>query len=242
MRHIRFYVTGPLAAHSQFALGEDAAHHAANVLRLKPGAEAFVFNGEGGEYRATIMESSKKTVVIQTRDFNPVDNESPLHTHLAIGLSRGERFEWVLQKATELGVTEITPLFSERTEVKWKAGREDKIRERWRKILINACEQCYRNRLPRLHEPVGLDDLLQRENSESKWILHPATAAHPADGARPQSVCLLVGPEGGFSEAEVNSALKRGFAPLTLGPRILRTETAPLAALSILQARWGDLA
>lgn len=240
MRHIRFYLPQALAAHSSFALSDDAAHHAVAVLRLKEGAPLFVFNGEGGEYPATIVAASKKLVMVQTGAFNPESNESPLHTHLAIGISKGERFDLVLQKATELGVSEITPLFSERTEVKWKADREDRIRERWQKIIINACEQCYRNRIPRLHEPLSLEELLQRESSERKLILHPGAVAREDEGARPRSVCLLVGPEGGFSDVEVDSARQRGFAPLSLGPRILRTETAPLAALSILQAHWGD--
>lgn len=252
MRQIRFFLPKPLAANSTVELTDDAAHHAANVLRMKQGDALSVFNGEGGECDAVIASVSKKAVTVQLSAFHAIDRESPLRTHLAIGISKGERFEHVLQKATELGVSEITPLVSERTEVRLSSERQDKVLQRWQKIIINACEQSYRNRLPKLNSPIEFSSLLGQEQSERKLILHPglvipaqAGIQHDASmllnqNNKPKSVCLLVGPEGGFSDGEVALATRHHFTPLALGPRILRTETAPLAALSVLQFVWGD--
>lgn len=241
MRITRFYLPKPLAPGSTIELGPEASHHAVTVLRMGTGDALTVFNGEGGEYTATVVTASKKSVVIETGAFDPRNIESPLATHLAIGISKGERFDLVLQKATELGVSEITPLFTERTEVRLNQERQEKIRLRWQTIVINACEQCQRNRLPKLNAPVELRNLLASENSVKKFILHHHSE-HQLDKAQtPKSVCLLVGPEGGFSDMEFKLATQCGFTPLALGPRVLRTETAPLAALSVVQALWGDL-
>jgi len=211
---------------------------------MKQGDTLVVFNGEGGEYNATIASASKKSVAIQLHDFKNIDRESPLNTNLAIGISKGERFDWVLQKATELGVSQITPVVSERTEVRLGNERQEKVMQRWQKILINTCEQCYRNRLPTLQAPVDFSAFLTQEKSEQKLILHPPQEEAQAtvlDKTRsPTSICLLIGPEGGFSDAELKQALQNSFNPLSLGPRILRTETAPIAALSVLQFLWGD--
>lgn len=240
MRTTRFYLPQSLSPNATVELTAEASHHAFTVLRLKEEAPLIVFNGEGGEYAATIISASKKSVVIKTNAFNPVDNESPLNTHLAIGISKGERFDLVLQKATELGVTEITPLFTERTEVKLDQERQEKIQRRWQNILINACEQSQRNRLPKLNSPIELSSLFSRENSEKKLILHHHSEKPLDKNKAPKSVCLLVGPEGGFSDIEFKLATQQGFVALALGPRVLRTETAPLAAISIVQLLWGD--
>ena len=245
MRITRFYLPQILAANASVELTAEAAHHAFTVLRLKEGAPLIVFNGEGGEYTATIISASKKSVVIQTDNFNPTDNESPLRTHLAIGISKGERFDLVLQKATELGVSAITPLITERTEVRLNQERQDKKQQHWQNIIINACEQSYRNRLPKLNTPIEFSTLLTKEASERKLILHPPKESNAQQlvldkSNKPKSVCLLVGPEGGFSDHEVSLATKHHFTALTLGPRVLRTETAPLAALSVAQMLWGD--
>lgn len=240
MRTTRFYLPRPLSLNATVELTAEAAHHAFTVLRLQENAPLVVFNGEGGEYAATVISASKKAVVIQTAAFDPSDNESPLKTHLAVGISKGERFDLVLQKATELGVSEITPLFTERTEVRLSQERQEKVRLRWQNIIINACEQCQRNRLPVLNDPVELRTLLADENSAQKFILHHHSEKALDKSQSPKSVCLLVGPEGGFSDMEFKLATQCGFTPLALGPRVLRTETAPLAALSVAQALWGD--
>lgn len=240
MRSTRFYLPRSLSPNATVELTSEASHHAFTVLRLKEGAPLIVFNGEGGKYMATIISASKKSVVIQTSSFNPVDNESPLKTHLAIGISKGERFDLVLQKATELGVSEITPLFTERTEVRLSPERQEKIQQRWLNIIINACEQSQRNRLPKLNSPIELTSLLVSEQSEQKFILHHNSEKTLDETGKPKSVCLMVGPEGGFSDMECKLAIKNGFTPLALGPRVLRTETAPIAALSVVQLLWGD--
>jgi len=240
MRVNRFYVTGPLHSNSPYELPADAAHHAHTVLRLGPGAAVVVFDGTGGEFPATVLSSSKKSVVVQTGAFSPADRESSLFTHLAIGISKNERFDQVLQKATELGVSAITPLLTERTEIKIASDRLKKIQQRWRRIVVTACEQCQRNRLPQLHAPQPLTDFVAADNSDVKLILHPDGQTGMDARLRPGRVCLLIGPEGGFSDDECRLAQHHHFAPLALGPRILRTETAPLLALGIAQFLWGD--
>ncbi len=242
MRRPRIYTPLPLTCGQVVELDEAPSRHLAKVLRLQRGREVILFNGQGGEYRATLKDIGKKTVTAAVFDFSDKDRESPLRVELAIGISRGERMDWVVQKATELGVTALTPLFTERTEVKLDGPRLEKKLQHWQQIVINACEQCQRNRLPQLFRPAGLGEWMAGARADSKLVLHPATEAPNLNLLPPpQSVILLIGSEGGFSDAEITGARERGFIPLTLGPRILRTETAPLTALGILQHLWGDL-
>src|SRR5690606_3425388 len=174
-------------------------------------------------------------------EHNAENRESPLQLELAIGISRGERFEWVLQKATELGVTKITPLITERTEVKTSGDRQEKMLDRWQHIIISACEQCQRNLLPELAAPVQLNDYLPQVNSDLRFVLHHRDSKTLPTEQKPQSITLLIGPEGGLSESEIALAQQHNFNALTLGPRVLRTETAPVAAISLVQYLWGDL-
>jgi 16S rRNA (uracil1498-N3)-methyltransferase len=231
----QFLQTGELVE-----LGESASHHLSKVLRMQAGRELILFNGQGGEFAATIHEVSKKHVTVNIVEHSTDNRESPLALELAIGISRGERFEWVLQKATELGVTKITPLITERTEVKVGGERQEKIMDRWQQILVSACEQCQRNVLPQLSAPVQISDWLPNVNSDLRFVLHHRDSKTlPAD-QQPKSVTLLIGPEGGLSESEIDQALAKNFNALTLGPRVLRTETAPVAAISLVQYLWGD--
>jgi len=170
-----------------------------------------------------------------------LDMESPLRIEMGIAVSRGERMDWVVQKATELGVTAISPLFTERTEVKLKAERAAKKLRHWQQIAISACEQSGRNQLPTIADFKALPNWLSAVEADRKFVLHHRSDDHPG-GEAPTSVALLIGPEGGLSEAEIEAAMDAGFEAMRLGPRVLRTETAPLAALSVLQSRWGDLA
>lgn len=241
MRLPRLYTDQPLTTGKSGTLSGGSAHYLRNVLRIEPGREVILFNGTGGEYRCTISLAGKKAVEFTVDDFIDADRESPLHTELAIGLSRGDRMDFVLQKATELGVTVISPLFTERSEVKLKGGRLDKKMAHWQQVIVSACEQCQRTRLPVLHPPQPLSDFLARTDDAAKLILHPGETGFSLAGEnKPERVNLLVGPEGGFSDDEVSLASGRGFRPWSLGPRILRTETAPLTALAVLQSRWGD--
>ncbi len=242
MRTPQIYTPQPLQSGCELALEGSAAHYLGRVLRMQPGRELILFNGEGGEYRASIREAGKKSVTVAVSEFVEVERESPLSVHLGIGVSRGERFDWVLQKATELGVTAITPLFTERTEVRLSGPRLEKKTQHWQQVLVSACEQCQRNHLPQLQPAVALSEWLTSVDCEQRFVLHHRSDRSLVGSPPPASVALLIGPEGGLNDGEIASASGQfGFRSLTLGPRVLRTETAPIAALSLLQFLWGDL-
>jgi len=226
----------------EITLEADAANHVGRVLRLPQGAEIILFNGQGGEYRATLTESGKKVVKAQVNSYADISLESPLAIHLGQGISRGDKMEMTIQKAVELGVTEITPLFSERCGVKLSGERLQKKLSQWHKIIISACEQCGRNTIPTIHSPLQLDQWLAQPSDELKLNLHPKakysinTLPQPTNGIR-----LLIGPEGGLSDLEIEQAATQGFDEVLIGPRVLRTETAGLTIISALQTRFGDL-
>lgn len=242
MRCPRIYTPQSLASHTTLPLDAEAAHHIARVLRMQNGDSLILFNGDGNEYPATIASIDKKSVHVALEAASSIARESPLAIHLGIAISKGERMDWVIQKATELGVTEITPLQTERVEVRLNSEREEKKLAHWQAIAVSACEQCQRNRIPVIHSPQPLSAWLDSVQSDAKFVLHHRSEVNlSATTKQPQSVALLIGPEGGLSDMEIVLAEKKDFAPLRLGPRVLRTETAPLAALSILQFLWGDL-
>lgn len=241
MRITRIYVDQPLGVDEDIHLDKDAARHLVAVLRLHAGDPVALFNGRGGAYRGLIEEASTKGLRVRTTEFDSTDRESPLQSMLGIGISKGDRFDWVLQKATELGVSEISPLYTERTEVKLKGERIEKKLRHWRQVVISACEQCGRNRLPALHEPQPLQSFLTVQVPIKLLLHHRAgLALKELPQSKPDAVALLIGPEGGLSPVEIEQGIAAGFQSLTLGPRIMRTETAPLAALSLLQGLWGD--
>jgi len=239
----RFYCPPPLPPSGSFELPPDAAHHASRALRLRKGAQVEIFDGAGNECRGIVAELTGKHVVIG--DIVPVeaDRESPLKVLLAQALASSEKMDWVIQKATELGVTEIQPVDTERSVAKLSAERIEKRLEHWRQVAISACEQCGRNTLPLIHAPQDILAWLPQQcgSEDSKFILLPqgTVSLHAQD--RPQGrTTLLIGAEGGFSQAESDSALHCGFNPIRLGARVLRTETAAIAGLSALQTLWGD--
>jgi 16S rRNA (uracil1498-N3)-methyltransferase len=242
MRVPRIFSGGPLAPNTRVVLDENASRHVGKVLRMQVGRDLVLFNGEGGEYLATIAEVGKKRVSVDLGEFRDCERESPLSIHLGIGISRGERMDWVLQKATELGVSQITPLFTERTEVKLTGPRLDKKHNHWQQILISACEQCQRNRLPQLNTALTFNQWLPAITEAARFVLHHRTEQSLAQQPPPSSVALVIGPEGGLSADEIARCGEYQFQPLALGPRVLRTETAPIAAISVLQYLWGDLA
>lgn len=241
MRIPRVYIDQDLRVSENFLLDENASHYLAKVLRMQTDRELIVFNGQGGEYSAVIREVGKRQVSIQINQFTEENRQSPLDLHLAIGISRGERMDWVLQKATELGVTHIIPLLTERTEVKIQGEKQDKKMQHWQQIIISACEQCQRNLLPVLHNPQLIDDWLKQVDTEYRFVLHHRNQQGLGSMAKPRSLTLLIGPEGGLTEAEIILAEHEKFQSLRLGPRVLRTETAPVAAISLVQYLWGDL-
>jgi len=223
-------------------LEEGAARHLTSALRMTAGQQLVVFNGLGGEYSGELVEAKKGVASVRITAFKDIDRESPLPIHLAIGISRGERMDWIVQKATELGVTQITPLFSERCEVKLSGDRLHKKNRHWQQVAISACEQSQRNSVPQVNTPINLEQWLQLCKESLKLVLHQRTEKRLGDMTpTTDSIALLIGPEGGLSEREIDRATDSGFLPLALGPRVLRTETAPLAAISILQAQWGDM-
>jgi len=243
MRIPRIYHPGPLASNQSVALDADAANHVSRVLRLGPGEALVLFNGEGGQYSATIEDAGKKQLSVRIGAFDPIERESPLTIHLGQVISRGERMEFTIQKSVELGVNCITPLFSERCGVKLPPERLAKKVQQWQKIVVGACEQSGRNRVPRIHQPQALADWLAQPSDELKLNLHPRachsirTLPQPGRGLR-----LLIGPEGGLTDDEIAQTRTHGFLDMLLGPRILRTETAALTALTALQCHFGDLA
>jgi len=240
MRIPRIFTNQALTSNNTLALAEAQSHYLSKVLRMQAGRELILFNGEGGEFCAEISGIHKKHVDVLVKTFSPENRQSQLHLELAIGVSRGERMDWVLQKATELGVTKITPLITERTEVKLSGERADKKMEHWQQIIISACEQCQRNLLPKLSEPKSYSDWILQCVAELKFVLHHRDSKGLPKDETAKSVALLIGPEGGLDEDEISRAIGNGFSPLTLGPRVLRTETAPVAAISLVQYFWGD--
>ena len=243
MRVTRIHFDRPLSAGAIVSLSESAAAHVGRVLRLGPGDELTLFDGRGGEYPAKIVDARGIVVRVQVDECRTVERESPLHLALVQGISRGERMDWVVQKATELGVAEIIPVLTERSVVKLNASQAERKREHWLGIAIAACEQCGRNRLPNIHAPAVLGDWLGAQPADGLRILLDASGSDaPTTLRQAGHVTLLIGPEGGLANGERAAAGAAGFQSMRLGPRILRTETAAIAALTALQLIAGDLA
>ena len=246
MRIPRGYHDGDLTPGAEIVLDETLANHLTRVLRLRAGDPVQLFDGRGREVRAVLaVLDRKRTTARVEADIAPVA-ESPLRLTLAQGICRGEKMDLVLQKATELGVHAILPLLTERTEVRLDAEREAKRMAHWRQVIASACEQCGRATLPRLDAPMALPNWLAALRGvdgagDIRLVLDPGGALDLRELTPAESMTLAVGPEGGFSEAEVALMQRAGFGGLRLGPRILRTETAGLAAIAALQARFGDL-
>jgi 16S rRNA (uracil1498-N3)-methyltransferase len=237
----RLYVPCPLSLNTEIELPEEAAHHFIKVLRARVGEEVCLFNGEGGEYHGVLSRADKRNAYVTLNQFIANDKTSPLKVHLGQVLSRGERMDFAIQKATELGVTEITPLFSERCEVRLGGDdRQDKKLAHWQRVAISACEQCGLNRVPVIHPPQSLETWTQNATAELRFVLAPSLEGFPSATQKPQSVAVLIGSEGGLTEREINHAQQQGFLSWCLGQRVLRTETAPIAVLSVLHWLWGD--
>ena len=242
MRIPRFYLSAPLAVGATMALDDPAFNHAVRVLRLKPGAALMVFDGEGSAFAATLIEVGKREARVRLTEVLPGEVESPLRVTLAQGVSRGDKMDYTLQKAVELGVAAIQPLFTERGGVDLGGERLARKIQHWRGIVIGACEQCGRNRLPELREPLPLLAWFSQPAEPGLRLLLDPQAERGLRGLeRPEgAITLLIGAEGGLSPAEIAQARQAGFIGVRLGPRILRTETAGVAALAAVQTLWGD--
>ncbi len=241
----RLYFPGDLQPGRKCLLPRSQARHALRVLRLKPGQEITLFNGDGAEYQAVIDAAREDGLLVLVREARTADREAPLPVILAQGVSSGERMDFTLQKAVELGVAAIQPLATKRSVVQLDAERAVKRRAHWEGVVIAACEQCGRNRVPRVEPLCAISEWLRApERHPAGWmrlLLSPRAPSRlreltPSAGG----IVLLAGPEGGFAPEEEKDALGAGFVAVRLGPRVLRTETAALAALAALQTLWGD--
>jgi 16S rRNA (uracil1498-N3)-methyltransferase len=244
MRIPRIHIDQPLHVGLEILLPEQAGEHVARVLRLERGHPLILFNGEGHEYDAQLSSLAKRAVTAEITAMRDVDREAPLNLTLAQGIARGEKMDWILQKATELGVVRIVPLMTERTEVRLDEDRAERRHAHWTSVIASACEQCGRNRLPVLEPPQRLDRWLGALTPESGLrlaLLPEGNTQLRQLRSMDKGACLVVGPEGGFSENDIALLAQCDFRGLRLGPRILRTETAGLAALAALQALYGDL-
>ena len=264
MRRYRLYTPQNLQTGQLIELQGSALQHL-KVLRVKPGHQLTLFNGQSagvdgsGEYDAELIKIDNKRAEIKVLNFHTFDRESPLQTHLGLALSKGDRFEIALQKAVELGVTRITPLWSERTEVKLPKERLQKRLQHWQNLIISASEQCQRTAIAQLNNPITLNDfvlttsLCTPNQQQLSLVLAPKTQETASSSLKsqllsssmpnsqlPKQINLLIGPEGGLSQSEINHAITNDYCAVHLGPRILRTETAPLSILSALQYQWGD--
>ncbi|NRP27862.1 MULTISPECIES: 16S rRNA (uracil(1498)-N(3))-methyltransferase [unclassified Marinobacterium] len=241
MRIPRVYLDLPLSTGTEIELPEASHNHLVKVLRMKQGFKLVLFNGDGFDYQAELTKVAKRESSVRIIAADSNDRESPIDIHIGQGLSRGERMDYAVQKATELGVQSLTPLFTDRSEVKLTAERQEKRSAHWQQISISASEQSFRAKPMSVNTPLSLAEWIDQCDAELKLILHPHLELTSLNNEpRPSSVALLIGPEGGLEESEVELALQKGFKPWLLGSRILRTETAPIAAASVLNYLWGD--
>lgn len=242
MRRIRLYADMSLSSGQTITLPPEAAEHAVRVLRLGAGDTVVLFNGDGCDYEAELVVAERRRAEAVIRSVTPVAMESPLHITLAQSVVRGDKMDLVVQKATELGATRIVPLLTERGEIRLNAERGEKRLTHWQAVVRSACEQCGRAQLPQVDEPARLESWLAGLDEEGmRLALLPEAEVGLSELALPSSkVTLVVGPEGGLGERDVAALQAAGFRGLRLGPRVLRTETAGLAALAALQARFGD--
>jgi 16S rRNA (uracil1498-N3)-methyltransferase len=241
MRTIRLFVDQALAVGDSIELDERAHRHAVQVLRLRAGAELVLFNGTGGQYRAQVTEAGKRRSRVTVTGFEDRDSRPALHITLLQGISRGDRMDYSLQKATELGVSAIRPVITKRSQVPGDPRRLESRLAHWQGVIVSACEQCGRNELPELQTVTTLEHWFGERPEGYGLLLDPQAETGLGEGSPNGPIQLLIGPEGGLDDTEIASALNHGMHTVHLGPRILRTETAGVAALAVIQALWGDL-
>ena len=236
----RFYIEAELNTGNTIELTESVFHHWVRVLRAKEQEQAIFFNGKGGEYRVTLTEINKKNAFVSVDHFEPADRTPPFKVVLGQVMSKGDRMDYAIQKATELGVTTIQLLTSERCEMRLKYDRDQKKLDHWQSVAIAACEQCGMNRVPQVLAPISLDEWFSSNLPESRFVLAPNKNQENVLQNSQNNLALLIGPEGGLSEAEINTANVNHFKNWCIGDRVLRTETAPVVALSILNYHFAS--
>lgn len=235
----RFYIETELNTGHTIELTEPVFHHWVRVLRAKEQEQAIFFNGKGGEYIVTLNEINKKNAFVSVDQFDPADRTAPFKVVLGQVMSKGDRMDYAIQKATELGVTTIQLLTSERCEMRLKYDRDQKKIDHWQSVAIAACEQCGMNRVPQILAPIALADWLSTDLPASRFVLAPNKDQANVLLNSPPDLALLIGPEGGLSEAEIHLANQHQFKNWCIGDRVLRTETAPVVALSILNYHFS---
>ena len=241
----RVHIPRPPDVGQTLTLPPEAAHHLVRVLRLKPGARLTLFTGDGREWPAEIIEAAPRRVTVQPGPGGVADRESPLDITLIQAVGKGRRMEYSLQKAVELGVDRVAPIFSRRSVVHLEGPRRENKLQHWQAIAVAACEQCGRNRIPEIHPPLELQRYFETQPlqaPESGLFLDPHGTNTLSQLNRPTRIRVLIGPEGGFTDEERTQALENGYTGLRLGKRILRTETAGPAIIAALQTLWGDFA
>ncbi len=242
MRIPRLFIDLTLSSGETISLPRDKAHHLSHVLRMHTGDAIKLFNNTGYEFTSRIIEITKKTAEVEVKESCQIDNESSLKITLCLAIARGQHMDYSIQKAVELGVSKIVPVMSEFSNVRLQEDRVQNKMTHWQNIIINATEQCGRNRLTELIKPVSFSECLVLDGLTSQLILHPGSKqAMPTITIDNNHLTLLIGPEGGFSDTEMNEAIEKAVIPVSLGPRTLRAETAVVSALSNAQQLWGDL-
>ena len=244
----RFYHSSPIELKQKIHLSNQVAHHANHVLRLKTEDKIILFHNDPYDYSAVITQINKKTVEVYIDSKFENQKNPTIHLRLFQSLSSSEKMDWIIQKSVELGVSSIIPMYSKRSNIKLQGSRAEKKLSHWQQVIISACEQSGRSSLPKISLPKKIEECLSLKNEKNgnhlKLILSPKEKNNlqNINNSSVKNIDIMIGPEGGFTEGELNQTIKSNFVPIGLGPRILRTETAPLSILSILQYKYGDFA
>jgi len=241
MRRIRIFHIGELSSGLTVMLDPFASHHLLQVLRKKAGERFIMFNGNGGEFDAVLISANKKTACVEIGEWHERKTEPELSIHLGQAMSRGERMDYAIQKSVELGVSAITPLFTEFCQVQLSENRIDKRVAHWQAIAVSAAEQSGRCAVPVVHSPISFEEWIQQDHPIKMICCPRQNKSMSMEVVANKDIAITIGAEGGFSDKEINAAFQANFAPLSLGPRILRTETATVVALALLQMRYGDI-
>lgn len=241
MKIPRFYYPENLQINKTLALSPEVHRHAIQVLRLKINEPLILFNGEGGEYLAKITRAEKRHSEVYIERFDDIDRESSLQTTLVLSLIKPDKMDFAIQKSVELGVNAIQPVITDRSVIKIKNDKQDKKLQHWQGIIIAACEQSGRTKIPTVKSPIKLDDWLQQKSDALRIMMLPTAQKRAIDLPQTQNIELLIGPEGGFTDQEEDKCLQQGLETIVFGKRVFRAETAAIAGLSVLQQRFGDL-
>jgi 16S rRNA (uracil1498-N3)-methyltransferase len=236
----RIYFVARHGPGGQFSLAADAAQHVARALRLKTGDALTLFDGRGGEYEANIQRIDRDRVDVKVGAWRDVEREPGVQVGLVQGLPEADKMDWIIQKSVELGVAWIQPIVCDRSVVRLSGERAERRESHWRRVAVAACEQSGRNVVPEVRPTLTFQAWMTPEPDVRRWLLSPGAASLASQPAPADPVEIVVGPEGGLSDRELDIALSRGCIPVSLGPRVLRTETAPIAALAAIHALWGD--